>query len=307
MIMLFLLMLFFVLAPTVYGQDRVESPKDTAALESFFISDDDSWDRRMLKPGVEHFQQHFKDDNGIPRFINLVAIDLDESDVEVKVTASYVFGGKPHRMAISEYGEKSEALVAINAGFAGRSSSDYYNSGILRIAGEDIPYHDDAPEEITRFVGSAAVGIDYDKKWHFVERPGENWNRWDEVEFAIAGGHMLLAGGVMKENIRNGEGSTAIEIRHINSTHPRTAICKTNKNIVVFIVVDGRHDQATGMPLNELAQFMLGLGCEDAINFDGGGSSTMWINDGGVVNHPSDNKIFDNKGQRRVKSAIIVK
>ena len=43
------------------------------------------------------------------------------------------------------------------------------------------------------------------------------------------------------------------------------------------------------------------LNCKDAINFDGGGSTTMYIQnqpENGVVNYPSDNKIFDHAGER---------
>ena len=46
------------------------------------------------------------------------------------------------------------------------------------------------------------------------------------------------------------------------------------------------------MSLSELASFLKWMGMDDAVNLDGGGSTTMWVKgfaDGGVVNHPSDN------------------
>ena len=48
------------------------------------------------------------------------------------------------------------------------------------------------------------------------------------------------------------------------------------------------------------------LGCTEAINLDGGGSSTMYIKDSGVVNYPSDNNRHDHDGQRPVSNAIIL-
>jgi exopolysaccharide biosynthesis protein len=48
------------------------------------------------------------------------------------------------------------------------------------------------------------------------------------------------------------------------------------------------------------------LGCRDALNLDGGGSSTM-VFDGNIVNHPSDNKKFDHQGERVVANAIVVR
>ena len=60
-----------------------------------------------------------------------------------------------------------------------------------------------------------------------------------------------------------------------------------------------------------------GKGCRNAVNLDGGGSSTLWLSPasgdsvpknqiGGVINHPSDNGKFDHKGERRVANSIIV-
>ncbi len=64
------------------------------------------------------------------------------------------------------------------------------------------------------------------------------------------------------------------------------------------------------MTLYELAEMMRLLKCRDAVNLDGGGSTTMWI-DGkpfnGVVNMPSDNKKWDHEGERAVANILIVK
>jgi exopolysaccharide biosynthesis protein len=49
------------------------------------------------------------------------------------------------------------------------------------------------------------------------------------------------------------------------------------------------------------------LGLHDAINLDGGSSSTMLDAEEGVINYPCRNKKFDHAGERRVSSAIVVK
>ena len=46
---------------------------------------------------------------------------------------------------------------------------------------------------------------------------------------------------------------------------------------------------------------MIRLGALDAVNLDGGGSATMWINGLGVVNHPTDST-----GERPVSNAVVV-
>jgi exopolysaccharide biosynthesis protein len=74
----------------------------------------------------------------------------------------------------------------------------------------------------------------------------------------------------------------------------------------LLITIDGRNEEAQGMTLYELSRLMKALKCEDAINLDGGGSTTMWIAKKGVVNHPSDNKIFDAQGERNIANVLLV-
>ena len=69
--------------------------------------------------------------------------------------------------------------------------------------------------------------------------------------------------------------------------HPRTAI-GWNKEHIFLVEVDGRQSGfSLGMTLPELAAYMLKLGCEQAMNLDGGGSATMWVG-GNVMNSPSE-------------------
>lgn len=82
--------------------------------------------------------------------------------------------------------------------------------------------------------------------------------------------------------------------------HPRSSLGITEESLI-FITVDGRSEQAAGMTLFELQSFMLDLGCTEAINLDGGGSTTLWTSKGGVVNVPSDPK-----GERSVANAFII-
>ncbi|MBQ0081427.1 MAG: phosphodiester glycosidase family protein [Alistipes sp.] len=88
--------------------------------------------------------------------------------------------------------------------------------------------------------------------------------------------------------------------------HPRTIIAQTRGGDILFIVIDGRHKGlATGMTTSEMAQMCSWLEVKNALNLDGGGSSTMWCRDYEIVNHPSDNHSFDNNGERSVSSSIL--
>ena len=90
--------------------------------------------------------------------------------------------------------------------------------------------------------------------------------------------------------------------------HPRTLVGYTTDGWIYFAVIDGRFpSQGEGMSINELQVLSESLGLYEAINLDGGGSSTLWSVDSGVVNHPYDNKQFDHAGERVVPNVLIVK
>ena len=93
----------------------------------------------------------------------------------------------------------------------------------------------------------------------------------------------------------------------VTKRHNRTALGVRPDGTTILLVVDGRFKHcAEGLSLPELERVMRWLGCSDAINLDGGGSSTMYIKDSGVVNYPSDNNRHDHDGQRPVSNAIIL-
>ena len=89
-------------------------------------------------------------------------------------------------------------------------------------------------------------------------------------------------------------------LKFVNKRHPRTCLCM-NEESVVFVTIDGRSRDAQGMSLTEAQEFLLNIGCVDAINLDGGGSTTMWIQDKGIVNFPSDKS-----GERPVSNAVLI-
>ena len=90
--------------------------------------------------------------------------------------------------------------------------------------------------------------------------------------------------------------------------NPRTAagIARDGKRLIL-VTVDGREYENAGMTLRELAQTMRGLGARDAINLDGGGSTTFVYADPDssgrlrLANHPSDPE-----GERTVGDALAV-
>ena len=89
--------------------------------------------------------------------------------------------------------------------------------------------------------------------------------------------------------------------RNAEMRHPRTAVGYSRDGSTLFLfTVDGRSESSGGMTLVELANMMRKLGAWQAMNFDGGGSTTMVI-DGILVNKPSDKE-----GERAVGNALLV-
>ena len=89
--------------------------------------------------------------------------------------------------------------------------------------------------------------------------------------------------------------------RNAEMRHPRTAVGFSRDSTTLFILtVDGRSENSGGMTLGELANMMRKLGAWQAMNFDGGGSTTMVI-EGAVVNKPSDTT-----GEREVGNVLAV-
>lgn len=98
----------------------------------------------------------------------------------------------------------------------------------------------------------------------------------------MAGGKpMILSGGEVL--------NTQDALDHLVSLNPRTAIGHDATGTkLVMLVVDGRSTLSAGCVSKVLADMMRETGCTEAMNFDGGGSSALYVQALGVVNDPSD-------------------
>lgn len=102
---------------------------------------------------------------------------------------------------------------------------------------------------------------------------------WDNVNHIISGGPYLV------KNSQVFVDTNEQKLGAIGGRNPRTAIGYTADNNFIIVTVDGREKASVGMTLNELANFMQSIGCYNAMNLDGGGSTVLYVN-GRVVNHP---------------------
>ena len=118
---------------------------------------------------------------------------------------------------------------------------------------------------------------------------------WKTVQHAVCGGPRLLSEGLVDINGKEEKFDATITY----GRHPRSAVGRTFNGDLLFVVVDGRSQQSAGMTLAELAGYIKKLGGCQAINLDGGGSSSMVVK-GRVVNRPSDGR------ERPISNGIVI-
>jgi exopolysaccharide biosynthesis protein len=121
--------------------------------------------------------------------------------------------------------------------------------------------------------------------------------KW-KMQTAIGGGPVLIQKGSV--SITNYD-EAMFTGKAIDDKHPRTAMGYTKDNKLIILVVQGRFPGiAEGASLNHLAKILLDIGCVEALNLDGGGSSCLLINGKQTI------KPSDKEGQRPVPAVFII-
>jgi hypothetical protein len=122
--------------------------------------------------------------------------------------------------------------------------------------------------------------------------------KWWNMKTAVGGGPTLIHDGKIRITNREEQLFPGGE----NDRHPRTAMGYTLNGRLIILVIQGRFPGvAEGATLKEEAKILLDLGCYEALNLDGGGSSCLLVN-GKETILPSDKE-----GQRPVPSVFIIK
>lgn len=103
---------------------------------------------------------------------------------------------------------------------------------------------------------------------------------WQGVKHIISGGPYLIKDGEVYIDV------TAQKLNAITGKNPRTAIGYTKDGNIIIVTADGREKSSVGLTLGELARYMKQLGCVNAMNLDGGSSTTMY-GAGQVLNNPA--------------------
>lgn len=254
-------------------QAAAPSDPDAAVLAS--LAESSTWTRDEVGDGVWLWQRRLDRLFAGPQSLTVLEITAG-APVRFDVEAP----GSLTRT--SAMGQRLGALAALNGGFYDTKNGDPV--GLLRLDGAlRNPAND----------GQGSFGIGLDGQLQLAVRTRGDW---PEVHEALGAGPFLLRDGAVLEH-----GPKQKDVRH-----PRTAIGRTADGRVLWLTIDGRTDQAVGTSHEETARILQALGCRDALNLDGGGSSTLWVHGRGVCNFPCDNRRFDHAGERRVANALLL-
>ncbi len=125
---------------------------------------------------------------------------------------------------------------------------------------------------------------------------------WVELEHIVGGAPIIVSSGNLIKDYSSEQTLQSFLIRK----HPRTAVGIKSTGEWVFVVVDGCFfGFLGGMTIKELAGFMHKLGCIEALNLDGGGSSTLVV-EGMVINEPCGKIKENGKRVEAVSDAILI-
>lgn len=215
--------------------------------------------------------------------------------------------GKP-----SEIGKEVGARFALNAGYF--HVKERIPSVRFKKDGEILGYTD--PTELYRV--DALMGFKDKNGRKVMIKQAQDTTLYDEVDAkwrsSLASGPLLILDGEIVVPLLMGDKTDRANVRAQYSSaqfydkrHPRAAFGTDDKGYAYLVVIDGRFKgQADGTSIYETAYVCHLLGMTDAINLDGGGSTTLWTAQTGVINHPYDNRKFDHDGERSVPNLIVV-
>ena len=280
-----ILFLISVLTLTAFAQD-----KDSL----MFVKT--HWLKSRVARQVKLFKYHFNEKN-------LFAANEHISFLEVKNTGRKVVfaidGEEKELITTSEFGRRATAIAAVNGNFF-----DVKNGGsvdFVKSDGKIINLNRLEKNGNRAFHQRAAVVIENGKV------AIKKWDGSTDWEKNLIEKNVLLNGPLL---VFMGVNETLDTVAFNRLRHPRTCLGIKPNGRIILLTVDGRNDNSAGMSLFELTKIMRWLGCSDVINFDGGGSTTLWVNgypNNGVINYPTDNKKWDHEGQRKVANVILIK
>lgn len=223
----------------------------------------------------------------VPQSIHVLKVDLTRPGVSFETTPGDSSRDLEYRaQTTSSYLIRNHVQAAVNGGYfrpwfgGSKGADDYYPHEGDPVVVSGLAMH--ARKVVSPAETNPADTVNYDLRVDSVlcihDRVSmtiESGQRCpDGTEEAVSAGPRLLAAG----KLQSFEGN---DLKYANDRHPRTAIgLAADRKTAWMVVVDGRQkDLSMGASLQEMTQIFQRLGAADALNLDGGGSTTMVVAD----------------------------
>jgi len=256
---------------------------------------DADWFEREIGDGIIWRYYLFDNLYGKKQSVSYIKINLANPNVSVKFPYLANSRQLTSSMIPSQF---PNAIAGINGTYFNTSAGGHVT--YLRINGTEIP---PGGALFSPWGYEGAIALDTSDNTSIIPKPSGGWSKNTTHPDIMACGPLLIINGAIPYDNFNTIGS------HCTGRHPRSAVGVSSDNYLILLTVDGRTELADGMTCEELARVMDELGCFNALNLDGGGSTTLWGKGepyNGVLNFPSDNSTYDHQGERACSNAIAV-
>jgi exopolysaccharide biosynthesis protein len=249
-----------------------------------------NWHPTRLGNGLLAMETEFDTLYQVPQQVSILEVDQSSHRFDILVHTP--------RERTSVVAQHAGAVAAINGSFFKEDGS---SSCYLRKNGVVID------TTVTTKLSTVVNGAIYitNKDLHIVP-----WTRQSADTCKLVDGSVLVTGPILLLNGKDYSFDTVYNQEFVHARHPRSAIARMKNGKIYLVVVAGRFpEKAEGISLPQLRHLIRVLGGEEAINMDGGGSCTLWCTyapDNGILNNPSDDKIYDNHGERKIGNSVCV-
>ena len=244
------------------------------------------WQEKQIQPGIKLRQCEKVMLFNYLQSISILEIDTAVAKVDIKIDYS-----KNGFHPVSVFGRRNKAIAAINGTYFMTTGANKYTPWhFIKIDRQKVS------STVTSEFSTRATGV-------FTVTNGKAdisfWNQEKEAaeagnaSYALVCGPLLLDDGkecvIWQPDPTNKSGLNFIGV------NPRSCIGMTNTGKLLIMTIDGRQpSRAKGFTLNQLQFFAKQIGCSDAMNLDGGGSSALYVageSNMGIVNVPIDENI----------------
>lgn len=234
-----------------------------------------SQEHEVLDEGVKYSKYNYDSLYGGVQRIYVLEIDLSNPNIEAGIAVC----PDGVRKNTATQGKSNNAIAAVNLGLFGMGSSPSVSVGLVKAQGKIYTSMSSVPNDPTEgylWIDGNRAGVARDNKF--------NLGLGANIRYGYP---VLVQNGEVLPELQNYKGG---DTSLVNGIHERTALGVTSDRQTLYMVVFDRDDSDVnprGVSCKNLANFMKALGCYEAWNADGGGSSTIWTSKHGLMNYPS--------------------